>query len=97
MSKSGTRRTFSKEFKIQTVQLLLDGQRPLKAVARDLHIDPATLRYWRKQYLEDSADAFPGKGRLKPQDEELYRLKKKLADLQEENDILKKALAIFSK
>jgi transposase len=92
-----TRRTFTKEFKIQTVKLLIDGQRPLKAVARDLHIDPATLRSWRKQYLEENEDAFPGKGHLKVQDEELYRLKKQLADLQEENDILKKALAIFSK
>ncbi len=41
--------------------------------------------------------AFPGKGHLKPQDEELRRLRKKLADVEEERDILKKALAIFSK
>ncbi len=40
---------------------------------------------------------FPGKGRLKPPDEELRRLKKELSDVTQERDILKKALAIFSK
>jgi transposase len=91
------RRTYSKDFKISTVKLIIDGQRPLKAVARDLNIDPASIRLWRKQYLEDRENAFPGKGHQKPDDEELYRLKKELADIKEENAILKKALAIFSK
>jgi transposase len=50
-----------------------------------------------KKYLEDTKDSFPGTGHLKPQDEELRRLRKKLADAEEERDILKKALAIFSK
>jgi len=47
--------------------------------------------------LNDTEEAFPGKGRLKPQDEEMRRLTRKLADVEEERDILKKALAIFSK
>lgn len=92
-----TRRTFSREFKVQTVRLMVEGQRPLKAVARDLHIDPATLRNWRKQYLEEQENSFPGKGHLKAQDEEVYRLRRELADVREENEILKKALAVFSK
>ena len=97
MSERRQRRSFSKEFKIQTVQLILDGQRPLKVVARELNIDPSTLREWKRKYLEDEANAFPGKGHLKPEDEEIRRLKKELIDLKEENAILKKALAIFSK
>ncbi len=47
--------------------------------------------------VEDPAGSFPGKGRLKPQDEELARLQKELSAVREERDILKKALAIFSK
>jgi transposase len=43
------------------------------------------------------AHAFPGKGRLKPAEEELRRMKRELADVTQERDILKKALAIFSK
>jgi transposase len=45
----------------------------------------------------DRVHAFPGKGHLKPSDEELRRVKKELNDDKEERDILKKALAIFSK
>jgi transposase len=47
--------------------------------------------------LEDTAHAFPGKGHLKPADEQMRCLKKELTDVKEERDILKKALAIFSK
>jgi transposase len=52
---------------------------------------------WQKQLLEDSEYAFPGHGKLKPADEQLRRLQRELADIKEERDILKKALAIFSK
>ena len=47
--------------------------------------------------MEDTAHAFPGKGHLKPADEQMRCLKKELTDVKEERDILKKALAIFSK
>ncbi len=97
MTERKTRRTFTKEFKIRTVKLVLDGQRPLKAVARELDIEPSTIRYWRRQYLQEHEQAFPGKGRLTPQDQELRDLKKRLVDLEEENVILKKAVNIFSK
>jgi transposase len=46
---------------------------------------------------EHSTDAFPGKGRLMPQEEELRRLKLENEDLKEDRAILKKALAIFSR
>jgi transposase len=46
---------------------------------------------------QDNDNAFPGTGHLKPADEELRRLKRQLEDVTEERDILKKALAIFSK
>jgi transposase len=52
---------------------------------------------WIKQYREDPENAFPGKGKLKPEDEELRRLRRELADVKEERDILKKVVNIFSK
>jgi transposase len=55
------------------------------------------LYKWREKYTEDIAHAFPGKGRLKPAEEELRRMRRELADVTQERDILKKALAIFSK
>ena len=97
MNEPKPRRTFSKEFKIKTVKLIIDGQRPLKAVSRELDIQPTVLRSWKRQYLKDQEEAFPGKGYLKPSDQELHDLKKRITDLEEENEILKKAMSIFSK
>ncbi len=47
--------------------------------------------------MEDGADAFVGKGHLKPQEAELKQLQKELEEVKEERDILKKALAVFSR
>ena len=87
MTERKPRRTFSTEFKIKTVKLIIDGQRPLKAIARELGIDPSTLRNWKRQYLQEEENAFPGKGHLKPADQELRDLKMRLVDLEEENEI----------
>lgn len=50
-----------------------------------------------KAFKEHGMDAFPGKGNLKPEDEEIRQLRRQLADLKEENEILKKATAYFAK
>ena len=97
MNERKPRRTFSKEFKIKTVKLIIDGQRPLKAVASELDIQPTVLRSWRRQYLKEQEEAFPGKGNLKPADQEFRDLKRRIVDLEEENEILKKAMSIFSR
>jgi transposase len=62
-----------------------------------LGISTNVLSRWKRQLTDDPAFAFPGKGHLKPADEELRSLKKELRDVTEERDILKKALAIFSR
>ena len=91
------RRKYDRAFKLEAVKLVTERKTPLAEAARNLGIHENLLRKWKQQYLEDAVDAFPGKGRLKPQDDELRRLRKQLADVEEERDILKKALAIFSK
>ena len=94
---SQRRRAFEREFKIETARLIVAGGRKISDVARDFDIHENVLRKWKNQYIEDTQHSFPGKGRLKPEEEELRRLKRENADLKEERDILKKALAIFSK
>jgi transposase len=94
---SNSRRKFDAEFKREAVRLVATGGRKACEVARNLGISANLLHRWKQQYREDPAHAFPGRGHLKPEDEELQRLKKQLADVTEERDILKKALAIFSK
>jgi transposase len=91
------RRKFDAEFKCEAVRLITSGGRKVSEVARNLGIRDNLLHRWKRQLLDDSTQAFPGKGHLKPEDEELRRLKKQLADVTEERDILKKALAIFSR
>jgi transposase len=60
-----------------------------RKLPRDLGIHENLLYNWRRKYLDDTVHAFPGKGHLKPADEELRRLKKELTDVREERDILK--------
>ncbi len=95
--KSFTRRRFSVEFKREAVLVILDGSRSPTEVARELDINVNMLHNWRRQYLDDQDNAFPGKGNLKPEDAEFRRLRRELEEVKLERDILKKALAIFSK
>ena len=91
------RRRFSKEFKIDTVNMIMLGDKNVATLAEELGIANTTLYRWIRQYHEDPKDAFPGEGKLKPSDEELRKLRQQLKDVTEERDILKKAIAIFSK
>ena len=97
MNTVNSRRKYDREFKLEAVRLVTEGGRPAVEVARDLGVHENLLYNWRRKYLEDTAHAFAGKGHLKPADEQMRCLKKELTDVKEERDILKKALAIFSK
>ena len=95
--REGKRRKYDREFKVEAVKLVTGEGRAVAEVARNLGIHENLLYKWREKYSEDMAHAFPGKGRLKPAEEELRRTKRELANVTQERDILKKALAIFSK
>jgi transposase len=92
-----TRRSYSSEFKRDAVKLVVEGGRRASEVAKGLGISENIIYRWIKQYKEDPENSFPGNGRLKPEDEELRRLRRELRDVKEERDILKKAVGIFSK
>ena len=90
------RRRFSQEFKLDAVSMVVDQGRDLYEVAKELEIRPDILRKWKKKFESDGQSAFPGSGRLKPEDEELRRLRRDNVRLRMERDILKKAVAICS-
>ena len=90
------RRQYTAEFKIEAVKMVLNG-RSVNDVADGLGINASMLSRWKREYLKDHGKAFPGKGQLNPDEKEIADLKKRLRDKEEENAILKKALAIFSK
>jgi len=93
------KRQFTQEFKKEAVEYSLSSEKSVEEVARDLGISHHNLTRWRKEYRKRGELAFPGHGKenLTPQEAENRRLKKELADTQIERDILKKALAIFTK
>ena len=84
-------------FKREAVHLVTAAGRSASSVERDLGIGNGAISRWRKALSEDSEHPFPGKGRLKPADEELRRVQRENDLLRQERDILKKALVIFSK
>ncbi len=96
MSGSGKRRTFDRAFKVEAVRLIVEEGRPLAQVSRDLDVGENQLYRWKKKYLSEGADAFPGSGHQTSEQEELRRLRRENADLREERDILKKAIGIFT-
>ena len=91
------RQMYDKEFKLEILRLVNEQKRPIAQVARDFGLGKNTIYKWKKAFEEDPVNAFPGTGHLKPEDEEMHRLQRENAILREERDILKKALAIFSK
>jgi transposase len=89
-------KTFTREFKIEAVRLSYQTDKPLGELVADLGISRSSLSRWRREYGEDPDQAFPGKGQQKERDAEITQLKKELREAQLENEILKKAVAIFT-
>jgi transposase len=94
-TESGTRKRYTKDFKLRAVQMLEAGQKTGEQIEEDLGIGSGQVYKWRKELAAHGQQAFPGNGN--PRDEELARLRKENANLREERDILRKAVAIFSK
>lgn len=94
---SKNRRRFTAEFKRDAVRRILEDGVRQSQVARELDVSANTLAKWRREYLSDPDECFPGLGRMKPADAELARIKKENARLREEVIILKKAAAYFAK
>lgn len=91
------RKKYTRAFKQEAARLAEESDRPVEELADELGIHPNTLYKWRRQFLEDGEDAFPGHGKLTAADEELRRLRRELARVKEERDILKKATQFFAK
>lgn len=93
---SKRRRQYTREFKVEAAKLSYNSDKPVEQIAKDLGVSQSSLNRWRSEYRADPDQAFPGNGQLKERDEEVARLKKELRQTQLENEILKKAVAIFT-
>jgi Transposase and inactivated derivatives len=94
------RKIYTKEFKEQAVVLTETSGKTVHEIAQDLGIRENMLWRWKKEYRQAGARSFPGNGNRKEGtelEEENRRLKQELQQVMMERDILKKAVAIFSK
>ncbi len=95
MAPRRTRRHFTREYKAQAVQRLLESRKPLSEVATELGVSPGQLSQWRNEQLAaGSAEALAAR---KAEQAETQRLKRELKRLEEEVEILRKAAAFFAR
>jgi transposase len=90
------RRAYTKEFKAETVRLVVEGGRSVGEVARDLDLTESALRLWVRQSEIDAGRGKPGE-LTTAEREELQRLRREVKVLRMEREILKKAAAFFAK
>ena len=89
------RRVFTEEFKREAVRLAKERGN-LVQTARELGLHETVLQRWKKRLeaTPENERPFPGKGNAR--DEEMDKLRRELARVKEENEILKKAVGIFT-
>ena len=91
-----SRRTYTREFKLEALRLLETSGKNTAQIERDLGIGAGCLSRWKRELGENDEQAFPGKGRLTPEQEHIRELERENEILRQERDILKKAVAIFA-
>jgi transposase len=88
---------YDAEFKKEIVKLYKSGERKASSLANEIGVHENTVYKWVEAYSEDPESAFPGSGNLKPENDELRRLQRRVKEQDEEIAILKKAAAYFAK
>lgn len=90
------KKTYTKEFKLGAARLVVDQKRKPSAVARDLGVSTASMTKWVRDYRKSGVGAFPGKGFLTPEEEQIRKLEKEVRRLTMERDLLKKTMGLFT-
>ena len=95
---SKARRKFDRSFKLKAVELSYQREN-IKELSAELGIRPELVYRWRSEFASRQEASFPGNGKasLTEEETEIARLKRELAEMRMERDILKKAVVIFSK
>ncbi len=91
------RRTYPTEFKEEAIDLVERDGLSCVQVEKDLGIGKGVVSRWIQERKKLKDDAFCGSGNIRPSEKEYKNLKKELERVKRERDILKKAVAIFSK
>lgn len=92
------RKTYTAEFKRETLRLAKTSGKSQAQIERDLGIGGGCLSRWKREQEEAGTEAFPGRGkRSSLEQDRVWELEKENEILRQERDILKKAVAIFSR
>ena len=91
------RKRFTREFKLEAVRRVLEGDRTIASVARELGIGGGLLGTWKKAFEADVSEAFPGNGRLKDSENRIRKLERENRELKQEVSFLKKTSAYFAR
>ena len=83
------RRQYTREFKLEAVKLVTERGVTIAQASRDLDVNGTVLRRWVKEFGSDPQQAFPGHGQQKADQAEITRLRREVAKLKAERDILK--------
>ena len=95
---NGRHRMYDKEFKLRAVEMVEKGEGSMTAVAKGLGVNLNTLSNWCKSYRKNAETAFrERKKELTPEQKRIRELEKELKHIKTGYEILKKAVAIFSK
>ncbi len=89
------RQKFSAEFKREAVGLVVDQGYSFAEAGRSLGIGGNLIGRWKRQLEIEESSAFPGNGKLTPEQQRIKDLEKEVRRLRMEKDILKKATAFF--
>jgi transposase len=91
-------RTYTKEFKLEALELLKTSGKSAAQLERDLGITKGLLLKWRDRYQVQEANGDPqlASSDMAAAQAEIRRLRRELTVAQQERDILKKAVSIFS-
>ena len=100
MKKKLQRKSYNEAFRREAVRLSEQPGRNATEVARELGIHPGQIYNWRTQFNKFSkrqVTVADGTTYAKSESDEVRRLKKRVAELEQERDFLKKATAYFAK
>ncbi|MFC1566793.1 transposase [bacterium] len=86
--KQREKQSYRGDFKDQIIRLVIDNNKPINELSKELDIPLSTIRSWIEVYQKKEAK--------NKKSDKIKHLEKELKDLKEERDILKKAVAIFS-
>ena len=93
-------RTYTEEFKLEALELLKSSGKTARQIERDLGITPGLLVKWRDRYqviAKDEEQAHLEMSDMEAAKREIKRLRRRLAEVEEEREILKKTINIFSR